>query len=445
MRSFFRGLISSKCFFFSKPHRLKTDGCQNSNPLKGFRTVRNSPFSGLDFDIAAGFEPAAAQNMLSPQRCPFIRRMHWEKGGELQLSRFLLFIAPIFLILLLAQPTHAQVGSDGHPLQVFIQRNIDSAGADRLHFVDSLTGESTPLEVNGTRYTLVQRSVMFFDAIANQVMLASPNGDITPHPFIEPNEQTRRIDWLLSPDGIKIAWTLSDSDSENMLTTTTMIADLDGENSREILVDGPRDGIRALPIAFSADNRLLYMDYQPNAIADVTPFQQYAGIFSVDLESNQVVMLPGEPGCFCGAGIGAGMFLRLKLASDLNGFDVVVTDLAGQVGKTIPAIRLVNFTQAGDVLISPDGKRAVYGLAQVRNFGGPNEVVQTVFVLVNLTDVTQTALTSPINQFLQPVAWTETNTAVIFTSPQVDGTWKINLNDGRLNRIASATYLGTLN
>jgi len=354
-----------------------------------------------------------------------------------------LFFSIIFL-LAVSQLTFAQVGVDSHPLQVFIQRNIDNAGTDRLQFVDSLTGESTPLEINGARYTLVQRSVMYFDAAVNEVMLATPDGEITPHPFIQPNEQTRRVDWLISPDSTKIAWTLTDSDATNMLTTTTMIADLDGENSREILVDGPRDGIRALPIAFSVDNGLLYMDYQPDAIADVTPFRQYAGVFSIDLESKQVVMLPGEPGCFCGAGIGAGMFLRLKLASDLDGFDVVVTDLAGQVGKTISALRLVNYTQAGDVLISPDGKRAVYGLAQVRDFGGRNESVQTVFVLVNLTDVTQTALTNPLNQFLQPVEWTETNTAVIFTSPQVDGTWKINLNDGRLNKIAGATYLGTL-
>lgn len=349
-----------------------------------------------------------------------------------------------FLLIFHSQPTFAQLGADAHPLQVFIQRNINAAGVDRLHFVDSLTGESAPLEVNGTHYTLVQRSVMFFDAAAKAVMMARPNGEITPHPFIQPTEQTRRVDWLLSPDGTKIAWTITDGDSPGNLKTTTRIADLDGENQQQILVDGPRDGIRALPVAFSVDNRLLYMDYQPDAIADVTPFQQYAGIFSVEIESKRLVMLPGEPGCFCGAGIGAGMFLRLKLASDLNGFDVVVTDLAGQVGKTISALRLVNFTQAGDVLISPDGKRAVYGLAQIRNFGGPNEFVQTVFVLVNLTDVTQTALTSPLNQFLQPVEWTETNTAVIFTSPKVDGTWKINLNDGRLNKIASATYLGTL-
>jgi hypothetical protein len=357
---------------------------------------------------------------------------------------YITLLFSIFFLFAYSQLTFAQVGTDTHPLQVFIQRNIDATGTDRLQFVDSLTGESRPLEVNGARYTLVQRSVMFYDAADNEVMLAMPDGEITPHPFIQPNEQMRRVDWLLSPDGTKIAWTLTDSDSANMLTTTTTIADLDGENEREILVDGPRDGIRALPIAFSVDNRLLYMDYQPDSIADVTPFQQYAGIFSVDVESKRVVMLSGEPGCFCGAGLGAGSFLRLKLASDLNGFDVVVTDLAGQVGKTIPALRLVDYTQAGDVLISPDGKRAVYGLAQVRNFGGPNEVVQTVFVLVNLTDVTQTALTSPINQFLQPVEWTETNTAVIFTSPQADGTWKINLNDGRLNKIASATYLGTL-
>ena len=34
--------------------------------------------------------------------------------------------------------------------------------------------------------------------------------------------------------------------------------------------------------------------------------------------------------------------------------------------------------------------------------------------------------------------------AVIFTSRQRDGTWKINLSDGKLDKVANATYLGTL-
>jgi hypothetical protein len=67
-----------------------------------------------------------------------------------------------------------------------------------------------------------------------------------------------------------------------------------------------------------------------------------------------------------------------------------------------------------------------------------------VFVLVDLERMTQTALTDPITTFVEPLAWTEDNTAILLTSRQRDGTWKISLADRTLERIAEATYLGTL-
>ncbi len=349
-------------------------------------------------------------------------------------------------LLSLAGAAAAQPDTDfaGHPLQVFLQRNINRAGADRLLFVDTLTGESTPVEVNGRGYTLADRAVLFYDTAAGRVMLARPDGSVTEHPFVQPGPQTRRVDWLLSPDMTHIAWTLTEGPDDSALTTITTVARLDGSDLREGLVDGPRPGIRALPVAFNDDHSVLYMDYQPDSIADITPFQQFAGLFALNLDSGEAAFLPGEPGCFCGAGIGSGLLLRLQLADDLGGFDVGVHHLDSGASDVIPALRLPGYTQGGDVLIAPDGTRAVYALAQVRDFGGPNQSVRTVFVLVNLTARTQTALTSPITTFVQPVAWTEDNTAVIFTSPNQDGTWKVNVNDGRLARIAAATYLGTL-
>lgn len=363
------------------------------------------------------------------------------RGGAQRLAT-----ACALLVLLVGLPAAAQVETDfdGHPLQVFLQRDIDRAGTDRIQFVDTLTGESTPVEVNGSRYTLTGRSVMFYDSVAGRVMLAQPDGSVTEHPFIQPDAQTRRIDWLISADGTHIAWTVTQDGGDGMLRTVTTVARIDGTDVREGLVDGPRAGIRALPVAFNADHTILYMDYQPDSIADLTPFRQYAGLFALDLESGAATFLPGEPGCFCGAGLGDGLLLRLKLSDDLSGFDVVIHYLDGGLSDTIPALGLPAYNQGGDVLIAPDGSRAVYAVAQVRDFGGPNQSVRTVFALVGITARTQTALTNPITTFVQPVEWTEDNTAVIFTSPDQDGTWKVNVNDGRLAKVANATYLGTL-
>lgn len=351
-------------------------------------------------------------------------------------SVFLLFL------LLLARPLAAQPG--GGPIQVFVERA--GGGTDRLSFVNVLTGETTTAEVSGERYTLFGRAVMFYDPAANRVLLVTPDGRVRNHPFIQPLSDTRRIDWMISADGTQVAWTLTSAQADGQLMTTTQAAGIDGSSPREVLVDGPRPGIRALPVAFSPDHDTLYMDYQPDGIGDVTPFQQYAGLFAVDPDSGETEFLPGEPGCFCSAGLGPGLLLRLDLDESSSGFDVVVTNLAAATAERIAAVRMANYTQAGAMIIAPDNTRAVYALAQVRDFGGANQTVRTVFVLVDLVERTQSTLTQPINNFVRPVDWTEDNTAVIVASadPTLDGTWKVTLDEGRVTRIASATYLGTL-
>ncbi len=349
----------------------------------------------------------------------------------------------VCLIVFMSQPADAQNG-DSQLWQVFLQRDINDLGFDRLVFVDALTGDETPSEVFGERYTPVGEAIVFYDSAADRVMMASPDGRVREHPFIQPGGQTRRVDWVVSPDQSRIAWTLTNGESASALTTITTVANVDGTNAHQIFVDGPRERIRALPVAFSSDSTVLYMDFQPDGIGALTPFKQYAGLFQVDLRSGEQTYLPDEPGCFCGAAFEAGLFLRLAVTQDLSGFDLEVNNLAGQVEQTIAALKLQNYTQAGDILIAPDGTKAVYALAQVRGFGSDNESVRTVFVLADLEAMTQTALTEPITTYVQPVAWTEDNSAIIFTSPERDGTWKVSLSDGTLVKIAEATYVGEL-
>lgn len=357
-------------------------------------------------------------------------------------------ILALFLVAgFVLSPAQAQDSPPEIPLfgrhMVFVQSDIDDAGSDQLLFVDLLTGETTTSQANGERYLPVHDAVLFYDRSAARVKLAFPNGEIRDHRFMQPTATARRIDWELSADGEWLAWTITEGDPAALITTTT-IATIDGENAQIALVDGPRDGLRALPVGFSPDGRTLYMDYQPDTIGNLTPFRQYAGLFALDLDTSTTIMMPNEPGCFCGAGVQANKFMRLALTGDLNGFDLNVYDLIEGTTATIRALALVNFTQAGDVLIAPDGTKAVYALAQVENLGTPEQFVRTVFVLVDLIDGTQTPLTDPITTFVRPITWTEENSAVLFTSPSRDGTWKVSLGDGSLQKVADATYIGIL-
>jgi hypothetical protein len=346
----------------------------------------------------------------------------------------------LILFLLFSGPLSAQEAAG--PVQVFVVRGQ----TDQVQFLDMLTGEITSVEVNGERFTLFGRAVMFYDPDANRVMLATPDGRVRNHPFIQPPTTSRRVDWALSADGTQVAWTLTSTQTDGQLITATQVAGIDGSSPRSVLTDGPRVGIRALPVAFSPAQDRLYMDYQPDGIGDVTPFRQYAGLFEVDIETGEMTMLPDEPGCFCGAGLGMGLLLRLELAENLSGFDAVVTNLAAETVERFPAVGLANFTQAGAVSIAPDSTQAVYALAQVRDFGGFNQSVRTVFVRVDLVERAQSILTQPIANFAVPVEWTEDNSAVIIATADAtaNSTWKLTLEDGRLTRVANAAYLGTL-
>ena len=330
-----------------------------------------------------------------------------------------------------------------HTWEIYLNRTAGAGGQDQVLFVDVLTGEMTQVDVTGERYSVVSNAVWYFDYQTLRMMLLEPGQPPREHPFIQLEESARRVDWLISPDGRSVAWTLTLGEPER-LSTITYLSKLDGTMRREIFRDGPREGIRALPVAFSQDASLLYMDAHPDGLGRFVAYTQYAGLFQVDIETGAVSTLPGEPACFCGAGIFDSTYLRLALTSDLSGFDVRYYDLVAGFDLSIPAIRLPNFTQAGEVLIAPGGNQAVYALSQIQNFGTPNQSVRTVFILVDLLAQTQRALTEPITTYVYPVRWTEDNSAILFASPQRTGTWKINLEDGALVKVAEASYLGSV-
>lgn len=353
-----------------------------------------------------------------------------------------ILICTLFMLLIVS--VHAQEIPTNHPYQVFVSRDVDTTGLDRLLFVDMLTGEQSSVEVYGERYTIIGREVMYHDTSTNRIRLAAPDGTIRDHPFIQLEPGSRRVDWLLAGD--VIIWTQTSADNQNRLSTRTYLANLDGSGERLILSDGPySNGVRAMPVALSRDQRTLYMDTHPDGISQFTPFRLYAGILAVDVETGEITPLPDEQpaNCLCGADIRGDWFVRLRLADDLRGFNLHVYNLTNGVEQVLNAPRLNNFT-SGDVLLTPDGTQAVYGLARVSNFGTVDQSIQMTLMLVDMTTLNQRELTTRISAFVRPVAWTEDNSAILLVSLNRNGTWKINLNDGRLERIAEATYIGSI-
>lgn len=354
-------------------------------------------------------------------------------------SRFLLLLA---ILTILVSPAIAQIPR--HLWTVFLQPGLAPDQLDQIVMIDSLTGDRLTVEVYGERYTPAGNYLIYFDRQLRQIMMLDATGEPRIHPFIRMDESDRRVDWVLSPDSRLIAWTLTSGSTGN-LYTRTYVSDVNGANVRLVLKDGPRaDGIRVLPVAFSADGQSLHMDAHPDGLERFMPYRQYAGLFRFDFNTGTIETLPGEPGCFCGAGLQAGYLLRLALNSDTSAYDLRVFDLVRNSEARIPAVAFDGLTHAGDVLIAPDGSVAIYILARISDYGTPDQQVRTEFVRVDLQSLTQERLGEPLDGYFKLKAWTEDNRAVLVTSPQEPATWKLNPVTGTLIRIAEAGYIGLL-
>lgn len=329
----------------------------------------------------------------------------------------------------------------GASLEAFVAEAAEPGQSDTLSLHNLLTGEQPDLAVAGARYSIVGNEVVFYDERSNRVQAVGADGQIHEHPLIQPSESARRIDWAYSPEADQVAWTITEG-SPDALTTATYIASPEGAGARLVLRDGPRAGIRAFPIGFSADGGTLYLDYQPDTIADIAPLRQYAAMFALDLASGTVSSLPGEASCYCGGGVGAGWFVRLALAD--AGFDLRVYDLNSSASTVIPSLGLAEYTQAGDLTISPDGSKAVYTLLQLVPGGEPG-AVRVIYVVADLINGTQRALNAddPGERLLRPAAWAEDGAALLMNDTGSGGTWRLDVNTGALRQAASANYIGS--
>lgn len=349
----------------------------------------------------------------------------------------------LFLIVLVLIPAFTIAQEENRTTwEIYVERGIDDSSTDRLQFINLLTGEINTLEVTGERYTVLGNSLLYFDSLNRMVMTAHPDSTTIPHPFIQLGA-ARRVDWIVSSDERSIAWTLT-YDNDGGLTTVTTVANPNGTNQNLVLSDGPRnDGVRVFPLAFTLENSGLILDSQPDGIGDIAPYRQYANLFQLSLIDGSITPLSDELACFCAASLDAGKLMRLAITNDFSGFDVALTDFPGGDTQLISSPGLVNYTQGGNILISPDGTRAVYVLSQVE-INSTELNVRTVMMLVNLETLTQTQLSQPITNYLQPLGWTEDNTAVLVSILGRNGTWKIDLFSGELRRIATNTYIGLI-
>ena len=326
---------------------------------------------------------------------------------------------------------------------VFIKRHDDGA-ATELVFINILTGEMNSVDTAGERFTMLGNGVIYYDLEEDQVKLATPDSSPRDHPFVTRSADTYRVDWVVTSDGQTIAWTATRRVDEGALLTATFVSDSSGANMRDVLADGPRKAVRVLPVAFSAATNELIMEAHPDGISQHYPYTQYAGLFAVDLVDGSVRRLPYESGCYCAAGFGDQVYLRFPPNLERDGVDVMIVSLDGSQQTAIANVVPAGFTTTGGALVSADNALALYAVSQLPGHGEAAGEIRSVFVLADLVALEQSLVSNPITGLVHTVKWTEDEGAVLFTSDQQMGTWKLRLSDGKITEVATALYLGSL-
>ena len=366
--------------------------------------------------------------------------------GETRMIRILALVAAFALTIISRGQEDIQPDLQGHSWDVFVRRAAEDMGATEIIFVDLLTGASRVVSADGEGHTLTNTGVMYFNRADGGIKLAKADGIIRDHPFITSARRDERIDWVLSADRMRIAWTTARQTDDDQLVTSVHVAGIAGDHVRELLVYGPRPGIRLLPLAFGFDELELLMEVRADGAGDRTPYQRSSGVFALNFAGDQVAThaLPGEQSCFCAVGFGRDVLLRLAPNAETMGNDVQIHRISDGTMEIIPAVSRGNYTEAGNLLVSPDDSQAVYALSQISGFGRPEVTIRTVLVLVDLLNLRQRILGSPLPALVQPISWTEDQSAVIFTTEESSASWKLDLASGQAIMVADAVYLGMI-
>lgn len=333
-----------------------------------------------------------------------------------------------------------------HSWDVFTRRNAENASQTDVIFIDLLSGDQTTLSATGERFTLADTGVIFFDIAERQVKLGKADGVIRDHPFINLTAESHRVDWAVSRDKAWIVWSISRREEDGQLITAIWLADVAGTEIRELLVYGPRDGIQLRPISFGEDQSEIFMEALAHDSEESEIYTRRTGLFALALVGDELVTraLPGDQTCFCAVGFGANRMLRLAPNRASHGLDVEIYALDSGEKQIIPALSRGNYREGGNILISADGKKAVYALSQVRELAGERDDIRSVLVHVDIENGRQRIAGSPIAGTIRPLGFSERNQAALVAAEQSGETLKVELESGRLATVADAIYLGQI-
>ncbi|HVO42385.1 MAG TPA: hypothetical protein VMT34_07170 [Aggregatilineales bacterium] len=315
-----------------------------------------------------------------------------------------------------------------------------------LFFVDARTGLSSIVITNGTQHTLLEKGVLFQELGTGAVKIAYADGTIVPFDAIPAPGENTRVQWVISPNRHWLLWVSSRTDNTT-LSSDLYITALDNPTPRLILHASSTKGIETLPLAVADDGQTAYYTRLALAPKAYRLFTVAGDVFSLDVPSGKTTQLPADSPCACAVMPSADrrLFARLETNAAQGGFDLRLYDLSGSTNALFKSPgAAAPQTQAGNLLISPDGAYIAYVSARgtpLTRFSPPEQYAVT---LVDVKRKVQRTLDTGLQVNLQPMSFSDDNTLLIAVGTDKDGTFKISLKDGTILQSSAYTYLGTV-
>lgn len=364
----------------------------------------------------------------------------------------------LLLLICVGQAAPSAINAQGAaPLDVFLGYDSETQ-AVTVYFANAVTGlsaiatiENFPPELHLLEeFTLTANGVIYRDPAGIAPRLITPNGSIIDLSFVpQRTDQTLlRIEWAISPNGRTIAW--AEMFFENGWQASLYVAHLDGTNLRilpTIPLTDARSYSRVAMIAVSNDGTRVFLDLEhpteprrPDVL-----FLNYQLVEAFIEQRQSYFHLPGEPNCFCPASIAddGRTLIRLERTASGVGYELRLVNLENNRERRIEAAPDVAFTQAGDMLLSPGGTMILYAMGGVQN-APPDAPPTFALVMADFATGAQRVVSSSSEQRLRPMAFIDRNTAAIVVDLSSQTTYKMSLESGELEQVASLIWLGSL-
>jgi hypothetical protein len=344
------------------------------------------------------------------------------------------------IVTLAISPSHAQGGNGS--FDVFLNSTM-SSGSAGLYFVDARTGLSNIAVTNGTHHTLLETGVLFQENETGAIKIAYPDGRIELYPAIQPPDPKAAVNWIVSTDRKRIAWSVS------KMSGTSTLSDLytalsDGSDKKLVLHTSSTKNLIVVPLLITNDGTSVFYSRQIGTPGIYQLFPVAGDAFQLDVASGRATQLPDQARCACAVAFSPDgrLFARLETTAG-NGFGLRVWDLSIKVSTPIQPSQLPH-TQAGYLILSHDGALAMYtsarGVPPAK--GVPPE--RYALVLVDVVQREQRLMTEALPNNLRAVEFESDNSAVLVVGVDKDGTYKLSLKDKTLLAVSAYTYLGTI-